>query len=264
VGIFDKIWYHEDMARIKTKDEIERLKEGGQILAKVLRKVAKAVKPGVRASDLNALAESLMRKAGGRPSFKGFGGKKNPYPAGLCVSVNNEVVHGIPLPTKVLKGGDIVGLDAGLEYKGMFTDAALTVAVGKISAEKRRLIKTAERALLNAIKKIKPGIDLQIVSREIQETVEKEGFSVVRQLVGHGVGHAVHEEPQIPNYVINNFHLILKPGMVLAFEPMVNAGFWEVNTLKDGWTVVTADGSASAHFEHTVVVTERGALVVTK
>jgi methionyl aminopeptidase len=249
---------------IKTKEEIEILKEGGKILAVVLRKVAKAVKPGVRASDLNSLAENLIVKAGGRPSFKGCGDKNNPYPAGLCVSVNNEVVHGMALPSKVLADGDIVGLDAGLEYKGLYTDTSVTVGVGKISTEKKRLIEAARKALSAAIKKVKSGEDLQTVSRAIQSTAEKAGFSIVRQLVGHGVGHAVHEEPAVPNYVIKDEHFILRAGMVIAIEPMVNAGGWQVETMSDGWTVVTVDGSASAHFEHTVVVTDKGALVVTK
>ncbi|MFH0814764.1 MAG: type I methionyl aminopeptidase [Candidatus Falkowbacteria bacterium] len=252
------------MSLIKSKEDLVILREGGKKLGRILRTVARAAKVNVRASDLNALAENLIKKAGGQPSFKDFGGNRNPFPAALCVSINNEVVHGIPLATKVLKDGDIVGLDLGMEYKGLYTDTAMTVGVGKMTTKNKRLIKTAEKALLVAIKKTRPNVDLQDVSRAIQKTVETEGFSVVRQLVGHGVGHDVHEEPQIPNYVINNFHFVLTPGMVLAFEPMINAGEWEVETKKDGWTVVTKDGSCSAHFEHTVAVTERGAIVITK
>ncbi|MBI5254171.1 type I methionyl aminopeptidase [Candidatus Falkowbacteria bacterium] len=252
------------MSLIKSKEELTILREGGKKLGQILRTVARSAKVNARVSDLNALAEDLIKKAGGRPSFKDFGGKKNSFPTALCVSINNEVVHGIPLATKVLKDGDIVGLDLGMEYKGLYTDTAMTVGVGKITKQNKRLIKTAEKALRAAIKKTRAGVDLQEISRAMQKTVEREGFSVVRQLVGHGVGHDVHEEPQIPNFVINNFHFVLEPGMVLAFEPMINAGKWEVETKKDGWTVVTKDGSCSAHFEHTVAVTKRGAIVITK
>lgn len=252
------------MSLIKSADEIKKLRVGGKILAKVLKQVASKVAPGVRASDLNVLAENLINKAGARPSFKGFGSKNNPFPTGLCVSINEEVVHGIPLATKILKAGDIVGIDAGMEYEGLYTDLSMTVAVGRINKEKKQLIKTAQKVLDAAIKMVRPGQDLQLIGKKIQEIVEKEGFSVVRQLVGHGVGHTVHEPPEIPNYWFREFHFILQEGMVLAFEPMINAGGWEVETLSDGWTVVTKDGSASAHFEHTVAVTKSGALVLTK
>jgi len=252
------------MVTIKTENDIKILQEGGKILARILRQVAKQVKLGVKTSELNSLAEKLIQDAGGEPAFKGVLGPKDPFPCALCVSINEQVVHGIPSNEIVIKDGDLVGLDLGLKYKGLFTDMAVTVGVGKVDKRARKMMQVTKKALDLAIKKIKPGVDLQEVSAVIEKIARKNDFQVVRQLVGHGVGYDVHEPPQIPNYVIKDFHLELKPGMVLALEPMFTMGDWKVKTLSDGWTAVTADGSKSAHFEHTVVVTDKGALIVTK
>lgn len=243
------------------------MRDGGKILAQILDLALKKIKPGVGTAELNYYVEKLIEEKGGRPSFKGYQAAwaKQVYPSALCVSINNEVVHGLAEPNRILKNGDIVGLDCGLEYQGLYTDIAKTVGVGKISREAKKLIKAAESALMKGIKKIKPDNYLFDIAKAIQTEVEKNGFSVVRQLVGHGVGFSAHEEPQVPNFISAGFKNIkLGAGMTLAIEPMVNIGSFEVETLSDGWTVVTSDGSLSAHFEHTVVVTERGYEIITK
>jgi methionyl aminopeptidase len=253
------------MSVIKTKEEITLIHEGGKKLHAILAQVAGMVKPGVSTGDLNRAAERLIVEAGGRPSFKGYG--KPPYPAGLCTSVNSEVVHGIPHDDLILEEGDIIGLDIGMQYPangGLYTDMAVTVPVGDVSPEAMKLITVTRDVLDKALALVRPGIDLQDISRFIQTYVEGNGFGIVRDLVGHGVGHGVHEEPQVPNFVIPSYHLILKPGMVLAFEPMVTAGDYEVVTLDDEWTIETQDRSLSAHFEHTVAVTEEGSIILTK
>lgn len=255
------------MVKLKTTKEIETMKEGGKILAEVLALVIKKIKPGIGTVELNQYAEELIKNRGGRPSFKNYktAWAEHAYPSALCVSVNNEVVHGLAEPNRILKNGDIVGLDCGLEYKKFYTDMAKTVAVGKISQEAKKIIEVTEAALLKGIRKIKPGGRLFDISRVIQSYVEQNGFSVVRQLVGHGVGYSAHEDPQVPNYVSREFQDIeLQPGLTLAIEPMVNFGSWEVDTLDDGWTIVTHDGSLSAHFEHTVAVTAKGYEIITK
>lgn len=246
------------MIRLKKPEEIVILKEGGSILAQTLKAVAVEVKPGVRAADLDALAEKFIRAAGALPAFKGYQG----FPATLCISVNDEVVHGIP-GTKIMKDGDIVGIDCGVEYKGLFTDAAITLAVGKISKSSNFLLQVTRDALQRAISVIHAGATIGDIGHAVQEYVEAQGCSVVRALVGHGVGHAVHEDPKIPNYGESGTGEKLKEGMVLAIEPMVNAGGYMVRTAPDRWTVVTADGSKSAHFEHTVAVTSKGCEVLT-
>jgi len=247
------------MITIKTAEEIEILKQGGAILAKVLKQVSKAVKPGISTLELDQLTERLIRENGGKPSFKGYRG----YPATLCTSINEQVVHGIPRADRILKQGDIIGLDAGTEYKGLFTDMSITVGVSKISRQAKKLIKATRKALDIGIKQIAPGKCIGDIGFAIQKFVESHGFSVVRQLAGHGVGKAVHEDPLVPNYGKQGEGEILKPGMVLALEPMITTGDWRVITLEDGWTVETADGSLSAHFEQTVVVTENGAEILT-
>ena len=242
------------------------MRDGGKILAKVLDLVIKKVKPGATTGELNDYAEDLIKKFKAEASFKNYKAAwaEHAYPAALCVSLNNEVVHGIPEPNRIIKNGDIVSLDCGLKYKGLYTDMAKSVGVGKISKENQKLINITEEALMAGIEKIAPGVKLSDISKAIQNKVEKAGFSVVRQLVGHGVGFVAHEDPQIPNYFSRSFpEVVLKPGMTLAIEPMVNAGSWEVETLDDEWTIVTADNSLSAHFEHTVAVTEKGYEVLT-
>ncbi|MFZ5365080.1 MAG: type I methionyl aminopeptidase [Patescibacteria group bacterium] len=255
------------MIIIKTPLEIDTMRTGGKILASVLFEVEKNLAPGVSAQQLDELAEKLIRANGGRPSFKGYGSKNNPYPATLCVSVNDEVVHGIPTGDKIFKTGDIVSLDIGMQYPakgGTYTDMAVTVGVGKISKPAKLLIKTTKKALENGITQCRGGNLLSQVSAAIYQTAKKQGFSVVRSLVGHGVGKQVHEDPQIPNFVSDDRDIILKPGMTLALEPMVNLGDYQVELLNDGWTFSTADGKLSAHFEHTVLVTDGEPEVLTR
>lgn len=256
------------MVKFKNKEQIKTIAAGGKILAKIMDLVVAKVKPGVTTGELNAYAEELIRSAGGEASFKNYKAAwaEHAYPAALCVSVNNEVVHGIPDDDRKLEDGDIVGLDCGLKYKGFYTDMARTVAVGKISTEAKKLMAVTLEALNAGIKKAKAGNKLSDIAQAVQEVVFRNHFSVVRQLCGHGVGFAAHEDPQIPNYwpAYDVRDLTLEAGMVLAIEPMVNAGGWEVDTLDDGWTIVTADDSLSAHFEHTVAVTEDGGVILTK
>ncbi|MDD5341701.1 MAG: type I methionyl aminopeptidase [Patescibacteria group bacterium] len=245
----------------KTPKEIEIMAAGGKILSEVLQQVAAKVKPGVGTKELDELAESLIRKNGGFPSFKNYSSEPNqtPFPCALCTSINNEVVHGIAVPDRILNEGDIIGLDVGMQYKGYFTDMAVTVGVGKISKEAQRLIDITRGALNLAIDQVKEGNHLSDIAEAVQSHAEKNGFSVVRELVGHGVGKGVHEEPNVPNYVTQESKFIeIKKGLTIAIEPMINAGDWQVNVLDDGWTFVTADGSLSAHFEHTVVIDHEG------
>lgn len=244
---------------IKTPQEIKILEKGGKILAKILKKVGQAVKPGISTLELDELAERLVKEKGGRPSFKGYNG----YPATICASVNEEVVHSIPLKNKILRPGDIISLDIGMEYQGLFTDISLTVGVGRISPEAKRLIEITRKSLDIGIKEIAPGKHIGDIGFAIQNFVEKNGFSVVRELTGHGVGKAVHEDPLVPNYGKPGKGEELKPGLVLALEPMVIIGDWRVVTLEDGWTVATADGSLAAHFEQTVMVSEKGYKILT-
>jgi len=248
------------MINIKTPEEIKIMRQAGKLLAEVIKKIVPLVQRDVSALELDKLAEKLILEAGAKPVFKGF---KN-YPATLCISINNEVVHGIPTQEKIFKDGDIVGLDCGLRYNGYCADMAVTVPVGKISRHAQKLIKVTQNSLLLAIKKIKPGIHLGDISWTIQNYVEKNGFSVVRELSGHGIGKELHEEPTILNFGQAGTGPILQEGMVLAIEPMVNAGDWRVRTLGDGWTVVTADGGLSAHFEHTILVAKKGAEILTQ
>jgi len=254
------------MIKLKTKEEIKTLKEGGKILSKVLDLVVEKIKPGIASGELNEYAEELILKFKAEASFKNYKAAwaEHAFPSALCISLNNEVVHGIPDSDRKIKEGDIVSIDCGLKYRGLYTDMARSVGVGKVSKEAQKLMNVTQDALMAGIEKIKPEVRLTEISKTIQNKIEKAGFSVVRQLVGHGVGFAAHEEPQIPNYLSKSFpEVILKPGMVLAIEPMVNAGSWEVDTLDDGWTIVTADNSLSAHFEHTVAVTESGYEILT-
>lgn len=255
------------MIRLKTKKDIETLRLGGKILSLVLDEIEKQVKPGVSTQSLTDLAEKIIKEHGGRPSFKGYKAawSDGVYPAALCVSINEEVVHGIPAPDRIIKEGDIVGIDCGLEYQGLFTDHARTIVVGKVGPGLKKLVSVTQESLMKGIKQIKPGNKISDISRAIQEHVEKNGFSVVRQLVGHGVGFSAHEDPQIPNFIDRSVpDIVLKEGMVLAVEPMVNVGGEEVDSLDDGWTIVTQDNSISAHFEHTIAVTDNGYEILTK
>lgn len=255
------------MILIKTAEEIEKMRQGGKILAEILRKITQEVKAGVSSLTLNELAEKLIRDSGGTPSFKGYRGSRNdkPFPSTICVSINNEVVHGPATAEKIIRNGDLVSIDIGMEYSDYFTDTAITLSAGKISREAKKLIRITRMALESAIGKVKPGIYWQEVAQTIQTYVEKNGFSVVRALTGHGVGKFVHEDPKLPNFVGNAAFdkIMIEEGMTLAIEPMVNAGYPQVKTLPDGWTVVTADGKLAAHFEHTIAVTKNGAEILT-
>ncbi len=241
------------MINIRTKDEIEIMRQSNRLVAQVLRKLRAAIKPGITTRELNQIAERSIREAGATPAFKGYRG----YPSSLCVSVNEEVVHGIPGPRR-LKEGDIVSLDLGVYLNGYYGDAAITVPVGGVSQEVTRLVEETEQALYKGIGQAKGGNRLLDISHAIQAWVESFGFSVVRDFVGHGIGRNLHEDPQVPNFGPPHHGPRLLPGMVLAIEPMINIGTWEVKVLKDGWTAVTADGSLSAHFEHTIAITDGG------
>jgi len=249
---------------IKTDQEIEIMRQAGRLLSKVISEVASAVCPGISTLSLDDLAEKLIINLGAKPGFKDYGQGKNRYPATLCTSVNEEVVHGIPNRNKILKEGDIIGLDCGLIHNGYFSDMAITVPVGKISSQAEKLLKVTKKSLSKAIEMIKPGIRLGNISAAIQSCAEKNNFSVVRTLTGHGIGKELHEPPVILNYGRPHTGIILEKGMTLCFEPMVNVGDWKVKTLKDGWTIVTNDGSLSAHFEHMILVTKSGAEVLTR
>ncbi len=253
------------MIVIKEEEEIEKMREAGRITALILREVAEMVKPGVSAHQLNEYAERRLRELKAIPAFKNYphpsGGKK--YPAALCVSVNHEVVHGIPTRDKVFKEGDIVSLDFGVLKNGYYGDSALTVGIEPLTKRARQLIKTTREALYQAIKKAVAGARLGDISHAVQTYVERRGFSVVRDFAGHGIGTHLHEEPQVPNFGIPGRGPLLKERMTMAIEPMVNMGDWRVRVESDGWTVVTADGQPSAHFEHTVVVRDGEAEILT-
>ncbi|MCL5774832.1 MAG: type I methionyl aminopeptidase [Patescibacteria group bacterium] len=248
---------------IKTREEIETIAEGGKILHEILLKTAQMVRPGISTWELNEFAESEIEKAGGRPSFKFYGSKKNPFPAGLCTSVNTVVVHGIPSKEALLKEGDIIGLDIGMEYKKLYTDTALTVPVGKVNETAKKLVETTSKSLNAAIKQAKPGNRIGDISFAIQSTAEAAGFSVVRDLVGHGVGYDVHEDPSVPCYGKKGTGPLLKEGMVLAIEPMLCEHDYFVDFDPDGWTIRTKDHGLSAHFEHTIAITSYGARILT-
>jgi methionyl aminopeptidase len=251
---------------VQNNDQAKILREGGKILSSILQKAALMAVPGVSSYSLNEFAESEAARLKARCSFKNYRASKNdlPYPAGLCVSLNDEVVHGIPSKNKVLKEGDIVGLDLGIEYMGLFTDSAITVKVGRVGGHKARLVETAKNCLIDAIKIAKAGKKTGDIGYAIQTTAEKMGFSPVRELVGHGVGASVHEDPEVPCYGLPNTGTVLNEGLVLAIEPMINERGWKIKGANDGWTIKTADGSLSAHFEHTVLVTKEGCVVLTE
>lgn len=242
----------------KSAAEIDVMREAGRITALALDAVSSAVAPGITTADLDAIAEGVIVKAGARPAFKGYHG----FPATLCTSVNDQVVHGIP-GARVLREGEIVSVDCGAIVDGYYGDSARTFPVGQVSAEAARLMDATRLSLEAGIARCRPGMRLYDVSAAVQQVAEAAGFSVVREYVGHGIGRAMHEDPQVPNYGKAGTGPTLRTGMVLAIEPMINAGGADVRSLDDGWTVVTLDGAMSAHFEHTVAVTEDGPLVLT-
>ncbi|MBP7217216.1 MAG: type I methionyl aminopeptidase [Candidatus Omnitrophica bacterium] len=246
------------MIPLKSEKDLEMLRISGCILAKVIEKLKKEIRLGVRTQDIDKLAEEFVRQENAEPAFLGYKG----YPATICASINNEIVHGIP-SNRALKNGDLFSLDVGLRYQGYYSDAAITVGIGTIDAQAKKLIEVTKTSLEKGIKQARAGRHLSDISSAVQRHVEASGFSVVRQFVGHGIGKALHEEPEIPNFGRAHEGPVLKTGMVLAIEPMVNAGTWEAEVLDNGWTAVTKDGSLSAHFEHTVAITHNGPEILT-
>ncbi|KKR35150.1 MAG: Methionine aminopeptidase [Candidatus Magasanikbacteria bacterium GW2011_GWA2_40_10] len=268
---------------IKTPEEIIKIKEGGQIIGRILEDLANMCKPGVSTWEIDMAAEKMIIEAGGRPAFKGYKNKPSDptFPSTICASVNEELVHGIAKKEVILKNGDIFTIDIGMEWpcenqkskiknqnltSGYYTDTAITVPIGKIAPKTRELLRVTQESLEAAIKVIKPGNTVADIGRAIEDFVKSQGrYGIIRDLVGHGVGHAVHEEPRIPNFYDRSLDFfVLKPGMVIAIEPMVALGCWRVTTATDGWTIVMADGSLSAHFEHTIIVTKSGNFVATR
>jgi methionyl aminopeptidase len=246
----------------KSPPEVEKMRRAGRIVAGTIDAVLGAVTPGRTTADLDAVAEAFIRDRGATPSFLGYG--RPPFPATICTSLNDEIVHGIPSPKRVLREGDLLSLDFGAIWEGFHADSAVTVFVGDPpSSEAEKLVRVTEEALSAAIAQIRPGGRLSDVSYAVEQTALGAGFEVVREYVGHGIGRSLHEDPQIPNYGPPGRGPELRPALVVAVEPMVNMGGWETTLLADQWTVVTADGSLSAHFEHTIAVTEDGAEVLT-
>jgi methionyl aminopeptidase len=247
--------------QIKSAREIEIMAEGGRILGAAVTMLERAVRPGISTGELDALAEEFIRSHDGAvPAFKGLYG----FPGSVCTSINNEIVHGIPSRRRVLREGDIVSIDVGVGYRGYFTDSAVTVPVGQVDAEAERLLAVTQSALAAGIAAARAGAHIGDIGAAVQAVVERAGFSVVRDLVGHGIGAEFHEEPQVPNYGKPRRGVKLVPGLTLAIEPMVNAGGPATRTLPDKWTIVTVDGSRSAHFEHTIAITENGPRVLTQ
>jgi methionyl aminopeptidase len=248
------------MIILKSPQEIGKMRRAGRITAEARDRVAAAVRPGITTKDLDAVGEEAIRSAGATPSFKGYKG----FPASICTSVNDEIVHGIP-GKRVLQEGDLISLDVGAIWEGYHGDSAVTMFVAEPpSNEAEKLVRVTEESLEAGISQIRVGGRLSDIGHAVQQVAEGAGFSVVREYVGHGVGQAMHEDPQIPNYGPPGRGIELRPGLVIAVEPMVNVGGWETRALEDGWTVVTADGSLSAHFEHTIAVTEDGPEVLTE
>jgi methionyl aminopeptidase len=247
------------MISLKSDRELNQMRKAGSIVAQILSEMVKMVEPGMTTAELDRFAESRCKDFKVAPAFKGYHG----FPATVCISVNDEVVHGIPSTKRVLKDGDIVGLDFGVSYEGWFGDSARTVAVGKISEAAQKLLEVTQESLNRGIQACCDGNRVFDIGHAVQNYVEAFGYSVVREFVGHGIGRALHEDPQVPNYGPKGKGLLLKTGMVLAIEPMINAGGHGVKVLRDGWTAVTVDHSLSAHFEHTVAITPNGPEILT-
>lgn len=251
------------MILLKTLEEIELIRESGRIVADVLKLVGERARPGITTLELDKVAEDYIRSMGGEPAFKGYGwDKKNLFPATLCTSIDAEVVHGIP-SKRVLKDGELLSIDVGVKKNGFYGDSAWSFAIGDVSEEKRRLMRVTEDSLFKGIESTVAGNKVHDISYAIQHHVEANGFSVVRDLVGHGVGKKLHEEPSVPNFGEPGTGEALENGMALAIEPMVNYGTWRVRIAADGWTIITADGKPSAHFEHTVAIVNNKAEILT-
>jgi methionyl aminopeptidase len=250
--------------KLKAPDEIEIMRAASVIVAEVLEELKAMIRPGITTDELDRVAEDLTRKKGAVPAFKGYEVAGRVFPASLCVSINDEVVHGIPSPNRVLRDGDIIGLDFGVKYHGFYGDAAVTVPVGTVSAQATELMRTTREALEAGIKEARPGRRIGDVSAAIQAAAERCSFAIVRDFVGHGIGRRLHEDPQVPNFGQPDRGIRLREGMVLAIEPMLTAGGPEVHVKEDGWTAVTSDGSLSAHFEHSVAIVEGGPYVLSQ
>jgi methionyl aminopeptidase len=248
------------MVTIKSNREIQLMREAGRIVALAHKAVSEAIKPGITTKDLDDLVEKVITENDAIPSFKNYHG----YPASACISINEEVVHGIPSPHRILNNGDIISVDIGAIYKGYHGDSAWTYACGEISEDAKRLLEGTKQSLFAGLEYAKANNRLSDISHEIQKTAEGLGFSVVREFVGHGIGKRLHEDPQIPNFGLPNRGILLRSGMTLAIEPMINFGTKDVKVLSDGWTAVTRDKSLSAHFEHTVLITKDGYEILTK
>jgi methionyl aminopeptidase len=251
------------MIMLKSQSEIDRMRAASAVVAEVLLALKELVRPGVTTGELDAVAEEITRKRGAKPAFKGYEVGGRAFPACVCISINEEVVHGIPSADRALREGDIVGLDFGVSVEGYFGDSAITLPVGEVSPEAARLMDVTRRSLEAGIDALRPGAYVGDVSGAIQDVAERAGYSLVREFVGHGIGRRLHEDPQIPNYRTGSRGPKLVEGMVVAIEPMVNAGRPEVYVKDDGWTAVTRDGSLSAHFEHSVAVTPDGPYILT-
>lgn len=247
------------MISLKSEKDLEKLRKSGSILARIMQRLKESLMPGVTTKEIDRVAEELIRKEDAVSAFKGYKG----FPANICTSVNEEIVHGIPGDRRI-EEGDIISLDLGINYKGYFSDLAITVAIGRVSSQVEQLIEVTRIALSEGIKQARLNNHVSDISYAIQTYVEQRGFSVVRQFVGHGIGSSLHEEPEIPNFGPPHKGDILKNGMVFAIEPMVNIGTWEAEILDNGWTAVTKDRRLSAHFEHTVGITENGPEILTK
>lgn len=252
------------MIIIKSQKEIELMREGGKILWGIMDEIGKNIVPGISTFEIDKLARKLVFANGGIPTFEGYGGPENPYPGAVCTSINAEIVHGIPNKKKIIKEGDLVKIDIGITYKGLITDMARTFPVGKLSPQAHKLMKVTEECLNKGIEKIRAGAKLSDYSIAVDSYVRSFGFSTVKELVGHGVGRELHEDPQIPNYKTKSREIILKEGMTLALEPMINEGASEIVLEEDGWTFVTWDGKLSCHFEDTVLVTKGGVEILTR
>ncbi len=250
---------------LKSKSEIKTMRESGKILAGILQLLSSKIKPGISGDELERIAEKEVKKYEVIPSFKNYVISKNiiPFPAMICLSVNDEIVHGFPFK-KIIKEGDIVSIDMGVRYKGFHSDSAVTVGAGKISKKARKLIEVTKESLFKGIEQVKPGNRIGDIGFAVQKCAEKNGFSVVRNLVGHGVGRSIHEPPEVPNFGNKKTGLKLCPGMTFAIEPMLNEGSYYIRCDNDGWTIRTTDGKLSAHFEHTVAVTEEGCEILTE
>jgi methionyl aminopeptidase len=246
------------MIPVKSESDLESLRASGKILARIMQRLKEFVRVGVTTEEIDSLASELIGKEGALSAFKGYKG----FPANVCLSVNEEVVHGIPSERKLVNG-DLLSMDVGINYSGYFSDAATTIPIGSVGAREKKLIEVSRKSLMEGIRQAKVDNHLSDISHAIQTFVERNGFSVVREFVGHGIGRSLHEEPQIPNFGQAHQGPLLKKGMVLAIEPMVNLGSWEVRICDNGWTAVTKDGLSSAHFEHTVAITEDGPEILT-